>query len=164
MQEAINFIEARIKKYGKYLIPILQDIQQFYNYLPEEMLRILAEKMHIPFIDVYGVVTFYNSFNLAPKGEHTITVCTGTACYIRGGPKIVEAVARELNIEAGQTTDDMKFSLETVNCLGCCAIGPTVVIDGEYYGEMTAQKTLKLLRTIKEEKKEYEQVALYEST
>ena len=164
MVEEGKFIDSCLQKHGKFLIPILQEIQQYYNYLPEEMLRTVAEKMHIPFIDVYGVATFYQSFNLAPKGEHTITVCTGTACYIRGGPKIVEAVSRELKIEAGKTTDDMEFTLETVNCLGCCAIGPTVIVDGEYYGEMTAQKTLNLLRSLKEEKKKYEQVALYKTT
>jgi len=161
MAVAEDFVDLCVEKHGKYLISILQEIQNTYFYLPEEMLRNVAEKTKIPLIDVYGVATFYQSFSLTPRGKHKITVCSGTACYIRGGTKIAEAVARELGIEVGDTTGDMMFTLETVNCLGCCAIGPIVVIDGEYFGEMTAEKTIKLLRTLKEEKKTYEEVTLY---
>ena len=145
------FIDKSIKKHGNFLIPILQDIQENYRYLSEEFLIQVAEKLHIPLIDVYGVVTFYQSFSLVPKGEHIITVCLGTACYIRGGKKIVDILTGELDIEPGETTKDKKFSLETVNCLGCCAIGPMVLIDSEYYGEMTPQKINKLIKTLKRE-------------
>ena len=147
-----GFIDKSIKKHGNFLIPILQDIQENYRYLPEECLTQIAEKLQIPLIDVYGVATFYQSFSLVPKGEHIIIVCLGTACYIRGGKKIVDILINELDIEPGETTEDKKFSLETVNCLGCCAIGPMVLIDDEYYGEMTPQKIIKLIKTLKREK------------
>jgi NADH-quinone oxidoreductase subunit E len=148
-----EFVDLCIKNNGKFLIPILEQIQDHYRYLPEDVLNIVAEKMNIPFIDVYSVATFYQAFSLKPKGKHTIIVCLGTACYIRGGAKIVESLSRDLNLAPGTTSDDNELTLETVNCLGCCAIGPIVVIDGKYHGEMTPQKTLKLIKTLKEEKK-----------
>ena len=146
------FLDKCIKKHGNFLIPILQDIQENYRYLPEECLIIVAERLQIPLIEVYGVATFYQSFSLIPKGEHIITVCLGTACYIRGGTNMVDVLTKELNVKPGETTKDKKFSLETVNCLGCCAIGPMVLIDDEYYGEMTPQKVIKLIKTLKMEK------------
>ncbi len=146
------FLDKSIKKHGNFLIPILQDIQESYRYLPEEYLIMVAEKLQIPLIKVFGVATFYQSFGLVPKGEYIITVCLGTACYIRGGTNMVDVLTKELNVKPGETTKDKKFSLETVNCLGCCAIGPMVLIDGEYYGEMTPQKIIKLIKTLKMEK------------
>lgn len=147
-----TFIDESIKKHGNFLIPILQDIQESYKYLPEEFLIKVAEKLQIPLIDVYGVATFYQSFSLVPKGEHIITVCLGTACYIRGGKKIVNELIRELDINPGETTKDKKLTLETVNCLGCCAIGPTVEINCEYYRDMTPLKAIELIRALKKEK------------
>lgn len=149
-----TFLDKSIEKHGNFLIPILQDIQEKYRYLPEECLIIIAERLQIPLIEVYGVATFYQSFSLIPKGEHIITVCLGTACYIRGGTNMVDVLTKELNIIPGETTKDKKFSLETVNCLGCCAIGPMVLIDDEYYGEMTPPKVIKLIKTLKMEKNE----------
>ena len=148
-----EFVNICMKNNGHFLIPILEQIQEHYKYLPEETLQIVAEKMHIPYIDVYSVATFYQAFSLKPRGKHTIIVCMGTACYVRGGAKIVEMLSRDLNLEAGTTSEDNEFTLETVNCLGCCAIGPIVVVDGKYYSEMTPQKTLKLLKSLKDEKK-----------
>ncbi len=147
-----TFIDKTIEKNNRSLISILQDIQESYNYLPEESLIKVAEKMQIPLIDVYSVVTFYHSFCLIPKGEYIITVCLGTACYIRGGKKIVDLLTKELEIIPGETTKDNKFTLETVNCLGCCAIGPIVKINNEYHGEMTPNKTKKLIKSLKREK------------
>jgi NADH-quinone oxidoreductase subunit E len=147
-----TFIDRSIKENGNFLIPILQDIQENYRYLPEECLVQVSEKLQIPLIDVYGVATFYQSFSLAPKGEHIIVVCLGTACYISGGKKIVDVLKNELNIEPGSVTEDKKFSLETVNCLGCCAIGPMVLIDDTYYGEMTPKKISKLIKSLRREK------------
>lgn len=144
-----TFLDKCIKKHDNFLIPILQDIQEKYRYLPEECLIIVAERLQIPLIEVYGVATFYQSFSLIPKGEHIITVCLGTACYIRGGTNMVDVLTKELNIKPEETTKDKKFTLETVNCLGCCAIGPMVLIDDEYYGEMTPQKVIKLIKTLK---------------
>ncbi|NVM31448.1 MAG: NAD(P)H-dependent oxidoreductase subunit E [Candidatus Helarchaeota archaeon] len=148
-----NFIDKSVKEHRNFLIGVLQDIMERYHYLPEEMLRKVAEKLQVPLIDIYGVATFYQSFSLAPKGNHIITVCLGTACYVRGSEKLADVLSRELDVEFGETTEDMEFTLETVNCLGCCAIGPVIVIDGKYYDEMTPQKTIKLLKTFKEEKK-----------
>jgi len=147
VEEAI--IEKSIKKNGNFLIAVLQDIQEYYNYLPEECLIQVSKKLQIPLIEVYGVATFYQSFSLVPKGEHIIVVCLGTACYIRGGKKIVEALTKELNIEPGSITKDKKFSFETVSCLGCCAIGPMVLIDDAYYGEMTPKKVIRLIEELK---------------
>ncbi|MHA2009123.1 MAG: NADH-quinone oxidoreductase subunit NuoE family protein [Promethearchaeota archaeon] len=147
-----EFIDKSIKRHGNFLIPILQDIQEYYKYLPEEFLIQVAEKLQISLIDVFGVATFYQTFSLVPKGEHTIIVCLGTACYIHGGEKIVDALRSELNIEPGNVTEDKKFSLETVNCLGCCAIGPMILIDGDYFGEMTPKKIIKLVKTLKRKK------------
>jgi len=147
-----DFIDKSIKKQGSFLIPVLQDIQEYFKYLPEAFLIQVAKELRIPLIDVYGVATFYQSFSLVPKGEHIIVVCLGTACYIRTGKKMVEVLTNELNIEPGSITKDKKFSLETVNCLGCCAIGPIVLIDGTYYGEMTPKKIIKLIKTLKKEK------------
>ena len=145
-----------IQKNGNSLIPVLQDIQSYYNYLPEEIFNEVSQKMNIPLIDVYGVATFYKSFSLTPKGKHIITVCMGTACHVRGGQRIADRMARELEIELGETTPDMNFTLETVNCLGCCAIGPIMMIDGEYYGQMTIQKAISLLNEYKAKLKEEE--------
>lgn len=130
------------------LIPILQDIQEEYNWLPKETLEIVARELDLSLTDVYGVITFYRTFSLKPRGKHIITVCQGTACHVRGGHRIAEAISRELGINSGETTEDLKFTLETVNCLGCCAIGPIVVVDGEYYGGMTSQKVASLLKKI----------------
>jgi NADH-quinone oxidoreductase subunit E len=151
MTDDSAFIEVCFEKHGRFLIPILQEIQAQYNYLPENVLKIVSEKLGMPFIDVYSVATFYQAFSLRPRGKHVITTCLGTACYVRGGSKIVESLSRELNLAPGNTSEDMEFTLETVNCLGCCAIGPTVVIDGTFYGEMNSQKTLQLLKKLKEE-------------
>lgn len=144
------FVDECVERHGDFLIPILQDIQEQYNYLPEESLREVAEKLEIPLRDVYGVATFYRSFSLTPKGKHIITVCVGTACHVRGGARIAETISRELDLKPGETSEDLEFTLETVNCLGCCAIGPIVVVDGEYHGMVTNQKALSLVRKCKE--------------
>lgn len=124
----------------KNLIAILLDIQETENYLPPEALRYVAKALGMPLIDVIGVATFYRAFSLTPRGKHTCLVCLGTACHVRGGPKILEELERRLDIPAGETTKDGQFTLETVACLGCCAIGPVVVVDGEYHGHATIRK------------------------
>jgi NADH-quinone oxidoreductase subunit E len=131
----------------KALIAILQDIQAEYRYLPEESLRMVASHLDIPLIDVVGVATFYRAFSLTPRGKHTCTVCQGTACHVRGGPAILEEFQKELAVKPGQTTPNGKFTLETVACLGCCAIGPVVVVDGKYHGHATTRKVAMILKT-----------------
>lgn len=148
--DAVNVIMDRYKGEDSALISILQDIQAEYNYLPQEALREVAQVLNVPLIDVYSVVTFYKSFSLVPRGKHLITVCLGTACHVRGGRRILEEIKKRLDIRPGETTEDNLFTLETVNCLGCCAIGPIVVVDGEYYGEMTIRKVEPLLNKFKQ--------------
>ena len=127
------------------LIAVLEDIQDEYGYLPEAALRIVAERMALSLVDVYGVATFYRSFSLQPRGRHLIRVCLGTACHVRGAPMVVEEFERRLGIRAGETTPDGEFTLETVNCLGACALGPIVVVDGRYFSNVNAAKARSIL-------------------
>ena len=148
-------LDSFLLKYNnerKALISILQDIQTKYNYLPQEALRVVSKSLNIPLIDVIGVATFYRAFSLEPRGKHLITVCLGTACHVRGGPKILEEFERILKITAGCTTADNQFTLETVACLGCCAIGPVVVVDENYHAQTTIRKVSSILN--KHRKKE----------
>lgn len=131
------------------MISILQDIQKEYRYLPEDVLKMVARKLELPLIQVYGVATFFKAFSLVPKGKHVLSVCTGTACHVRGASAVLDEVERELSIKAGETTADMQFSLETVNCLGACALGPIVVVDGKYHGKMAPVKVKAALRRYK---------------
>ena len=120
------------------LISTLQEIQGRYGYLPVDALRTVAERTGRSLVDVYGVATFYRSFSLKPRGKHLCSVCLGTACHVRGGAVIAEAFERELGIGAGETTVDREFTLETVNCLGACALGPIVAVDGHYFSNVSA--------------------------
>jgi len=136
------------------LIAALEEIQRRFRYLPPEALMMVSDGLNVPLSQTYAVATFYNAFSLEPKGKHCIQICMGTACHVRGSPQILDRLEMELGIEAGQTTPDGLFSLETVNCLGACALGPVVVVDGEYSGQMTAQKSLNLLKRVKKQEKE----------
>ena len=136
----------------KSLIAILQDIQSEYNYLPRKALNIISHSLQIPMIDIFGVATFYSAFSLEPRGEHTATVCMGTACHVRGGPKILDEFERKLQVKAGHTTEDRQFSLETVACLGCCAIGPVVVVDDNYHAQTSIRKVDSILKKYRKEK------------
>jgi len=152
-------VKSFVTKYSsekEALISILQDIQEEYNYLPQEALRIVSATLGIPLIDVIGVATFYRSFSLEPRGKHLVTVCMGTACHVRGGPKILEEFERKLDIEAGETTEDRQFSLETVACLGCCAIGPVVVVDGDYHAQTSIRKVGSILKKYRKKEKKNE--------
>ena len=131
------------------LISILQDIQAEYHYLPEETLRHVAKRLNLPLIQVYGVATFFKAFSLKPKGKHQCVVCTGTACHVRGAPAVLDELERQLGVKSGETTEDMQFTLESVNCLGACALGPVVVVDGEYYGQMNTAKLRKVMAKYK---------------
>ena len=128
------------------LISILEEIQSKFSYLPRDALEIVAERIERPLVDIYGVATFYKSFSLKPRGKHLISVCLGTACHVRSAPIIVEEFERQLGIPAEETTDDKEFTLETVNCLGACALGPIVVADGRYYSKVDTGKVKKILR------------------
>lgn len=155
MENDLRKVDTILDTYNRrkeFLIPILQDVQALNNWLPQEVICRVAEGLEIPLIDVYGLATFYKQFSLKPRGKHIITVCLGTACHVRGGPRIVDEFSRKLNIEPDETTEDMQFTLETVNCLGCCAIGPVAVIDGEYYGGMNPTKVSQMLKKYQEER------------
>ena len=128
------------------LIAVLEDIQARYGYLPEEALRTVGDETGRSLVDIYGIATFYRSFTLEPRGKHLITACLGTACHVRGAPRVVKELEQRLGIEAGQTTPDRQFTLETVNCLGACALGPIVVIDGHYFSNVTSPKVKGMLQ------------------
>ena len=130
------------------LISILHDIQDRYNYLPDGALKKVAQRLQMDLPNLYGVATFYKSFSLTPRGKHSITLCCGTACHVRGGPKLLREVTQLLKIEPGQTTPDKTFSLHAVNCLGVCAIGPVMMVDRKYYGEMNWVKARRLLEKL----------------
>ena len=131
------------------LLAILQDIQDTENYLPKESIKIVAQELSISLSRVYALATFFSSFSLTPRGKHICTVCMGTACHVRGAPKLVEHIERAFDVPAGNTTKDMNLTLETVNCVGACALGPLVILDGEYHGNMNSTKLDKVLRPVK---------------
>lgn len=146
-------MEKYLKEFAtdqKELIHILHKTQAEYGYIPPEVIKTISKHLKISESEIYGVLTFYKAFSLEPRGEHIVTVCMGTACHVRGGPQIVEELERKLDIDVGQTTADNKFTLETVNCLGCCAIGPVVVVDGKYYSQITLKKIDGILKDYKE--------------
>lgn len=144
-----GFVHALVEEHGadrSRLNFILHELQREYGYLPEQALRDTARLMSIPITDIYGVATFYTSFSMTPKGRHIVTVCMGTACHVRNSRGLLEEVCRYLDVEPGGTTGDMLFTVESVNCLGACAMGPIMVVDGKYYGEMNASKVPRVLK------------------
>lgn len=147
--EDMGKIDAIIDRYRHEpgsLTAVLQDIQAEYNYLPHEALKRISAKMALPLSQVLHVATFYKAFSLMPRGKHLITVCLGTACHVRGGPRIVDQLERSLNIRVGGTTADGLFTLETVNCVGACALGPIMIVDGQYHGQMVASRVDRVLK------------------
>jgi NADH-quinone oxidoreductase subunit E len=154
MEEIGTLVESVMDKWDNdksNLISILLDIQDEYNYIPQEALVMVSENLAVPLINVYSVATFYKVFSLEPRGKHIINICVGTACHVRGGRRLVERVEKILHIEVGETTPDMQFTLETVRCLGACALGPVVVLDDDYHGHMSTKKIDALLQQYKEQ-------------
>ncbi len=141
----LNEIFEKYTKDEKYLIPILQDAQDEYGYLPEEVLKEIACKLDLSLSQVFGVVTFYSQFHLEPRGENIIRVCTGTACHVRGGAEVLDQLKQELNIDSGETTEDLEFTLETVACIGACGLAPVIMINDDTYGRMNSQKVPEVL-------------------
>jgi NADH:ubiquinone oxidoreductase subunit E len=128
------------------LIPVLQELQEFYGYLPKEALLQVSRDMNIPLSRIYGVVTFYAQFHLTPRGRHTVRVCRGTACHVRGGKSVLKAVQQALGVGENETTPDFTFTFETVACLGACALSPVLLVDKNYYGKLTPAKVDKILK------------------
>lgn len=142
--ELVKAIEGRGE--GASLIAVLEDVQAHYRYLPREAMILISERSGAPLSQIFSIATFYQAFRLTPRGEHTIRVCTGTACHVRGAMLILNRLEAKLGVEPGETTGDRLFSLETVNCLGCCALGPVAVLDGEHLGQMTPRKVEMMLK------------------
>lgn len=147
--EVLGIVEKHNGSRGS-LISILEDMQAKYGYLPEEALRTVADQTGRSLVDIYGVATFYKAFSLEPRGKHLVSVCLGTACHVRGGPAVARELERQLGIEAGETTSDKEFTLETVNCLGACALGPIVVVDGHYFSKVKTSMVAEILSRSKD--------------
>jgi NADH-quinone oxidoreductase subunit E len=144
-------VDQIIDRYGadkSSLLAILQDIQTEEHWLPKEAITRVCEKVGVSLAHVYRLATFFQAFSLEPRGKHICTVCMGTACHVRGAPMLVDKLERDLEIAAGATSEDLEYTLETVNCVGACALGPLVIIDGEYHGNMTSTKLDKALKTL----------------
>lgn len=153
MEVDLSKVEAILDKQDlspRSLIPTLLQIQGEFNYLPPEAIQQVSQRMNVPLIQVYQVASFYKAFSLEPRGKHIITVCLGTACHVRGAGRLIDQVANLLEVEPGQTTPDGQFTLEGVNCLGACALGPVMVVDGKYYGNMVASKVERILKKYSE--------------
>ena len=129
------------------LIEVLQDVQDCYGYIPEDAMRQVSDSLGVPQIEVYRVASYYKAFKLKPQGRHSVSICLGTACHVRGAPKLLERVADTLKINPGETSDDLRFSLATVNCLGCCAVGPVLTVDNEYHSNPATKELEKLFAT-----------------
>lgn len=127
------------------LIQILLEVQAKYHWLPRHLLLWISERLAVPLAQILHIASFYKAFSLKPRGKHMVRVCLGTACHVRGGPRIIEGAERALRIKAGDTTADMKYSLESVNCLGCCALGPVMVVDDDYHGNLAPSQVEKIL-------------------
>jgi NADH-quinone oxidoreductase subunit E len=145
-----------IQRYGKdpgMLIPMMQDVQAECGYLPQDELKELSSGLAVPLAQIYSVATFYSSFRLMPKGDHTIQLCLGTVCFLKGAAKISDALQQEFGLVPGGTSPDRKFTFAPVNCVGACALAPVMVVDGEYHGNLTVDSAVELLHKIVEEDK-----------
>ncbi len=149
MKEDIEETLSELPRDRESLIPALQTVQKRFGYLPKEALDYISEDFKIPPADVYGVATFYSQFQLEPQGEHTIRVCQGTACHIKGADEILEELQSELNIIPGEVTEDGNFTLATVRCLGCCSLAPVIMIDEDVHGNLTREKIPDILEKYK---------------
>ena len=135
------------------LMPVMQEAQDIFGYLGEDIQRAIAEGLNVPFTKIYGVATFYTQFTLQPKGKNQIGVCLGTACYVRGSQKILDEIKKELKIEVGKTTEDGLFSLDATRCLGCCGLAPVMMINDEVYGRLTPSCVPEIIDKYKKEAK-----------
>lgn len=145
-----QIIEQIIEKYPgdeSSLVQVLLEIQREYHWVSKEAIEKVADKLQVPLNRIQQIVTFYKAFSLVPKGRHEINICTGTACHVRGAPRLLDSVQDLIGIGPGETDTDLKFTLETVNCVGCCALGPVMVIDGEYHGKMAPAQSEHVLKS-----------------
>jgi len=143
-------IDQIVEKYAGeegVLIQLLLDVQKELNWVPKEAIQRISERLQVPLSQIYRVTSFYKSMSLKPKGRHLVSVCLGTACQVRDGPRVMDRIREILGVNPGETTPDMQFTLERVNCLGCCALGPVMVVNGEYYGKMMPAKAEEILKS-----------------
>lgn len=133
------------------LMPVLHEAQNIYGYLPLEVQTVIAEELNVSLAEVYGVATFYSQFSLTPKGKHQVSVCLGTACYVKGSDKVLEEVEKELGIKCGECTADRSFSIDSCRCVGACGLAPVMIVDGEVYGRLTAKEVAGILKKHREE-------------
>jgi len=145
-KDPIDRIIAKYPNDPSSLIQILLEIQHENRWLPKEALETVSERLNVPLNRIQHIITFYKAFSVVPKGRHEIHVCTGTACHVRGAPRLLSTIQDLTGIKPGETDQDLKFSLETVNCVGCCALGPVLVVDGEYHGNMAPAKSEEVLK------------------
>ena len=146
LKEKVGQVLEKYQRDKSALIDILHDTQSEIGYLPKEALEEIGAGLGVPLSRVYSVATFFKAFSLQPRGRHLINVCMGTACHVRGSDKVLEQMEKELGIKTGGNTADLKFTLETVNCVGACALGPMVIIGEDYHGEMTPDKVNEVLK------------------
>ncbi|MFP4082301.1 MAG: NAD(P)H-dependent oxidoreductase subunit E [Candidatus Aminicenantes bacterium] len=147
-EKLVEIIETHSGKQGA-LLNLLLEVQENYNYLPKEVLAEISSSLDIPLSRLYSVATFFKDFSLTPRGKHTIHVCMGTACQVWGGQRLVDKVGEELNIKPGETTEDLEYTLETINCPGCCGLAPVVVFDKDVHGKVTRNRLLSLMKEYK---------------
>lgn len=145
MDKSLESIISGYEGKRENIIPILQKVQEEYTYLPEHMMAEIANYTRVPASDIYGVATFYAQFRFAPTGKKIISVCRGTACHVRGAPRIFEELIDQLDLEGEGTTEDMEYTVETVACVGCCALAPVLTVNEEVHGDLTKQKVKKLI-------------------
>ena len=146
MDKSLETIFSNYEGKRENVIPILQKVQEEYTYLPDDLMAEIAKYTHVPASDIYGVATFYAQFRFTPTGENLISVCRGTACHVRGAPRIFEEITDQLNLDGEGTTEDQKYTVETVACVGCCALAPVMTINEEVHGDLTKQKVRKLVQ------------------
>jgi NADH-quinone oxidoreductase subunit E len=154
IEEKLQTIADRYKSGKSSLIAVMQDINQEYGYLPEEVLEQVSTLIEVPISIFYSLATFYSSFRLEPIGKKHVCVCVGTACHVRGAAQIVDTLERDLQIAPGETSKDGNFTLETVNCVGACALGPLVTVNGEYHGKLDQKKISRLVKSLRQETSE----------
>lgn len=136
------------------LIHVLHVIQAEFGYISPEAVSAISKHLRISESEIYGVLTFYKAFSLTPRGKHIVTVCMGTACHVRGAPRVLDEFSRQLNVQPGQTSEDKLFTLETVNCVGACALGPIAIADGEYHGQLKTSEIERIIKSLKMDEKE----------
>jgi len=144
---ALDVVIEELRSERGAVMAVLQRAQEIFGYLPEEVMKHVAKGLRLPTSKVFGVATFYAQFSFQPRGRHTVLACQGTACHVRGGDKIFKEMLRDLDVEAGGTTEDGRFTVEDVYCIGCCSLAPAIVIDEEVHGQLTPKKTKEILET-----------------